>query len=401
MKVVIEKLDHFGNGLSRIDGKIVFVPKTIPGDIVEIDIVKDNKKFQEGKVINYIEKQDRHSICPYSNICGGCHLIDLKYDDQLKYKENKVKELFKKVLNIDIDIKDVISGNNYYYRNKISLHVQNKKIGFYSEESHNLVEIDNCVITNKEINLVIENLKDIVKSNDMQEVTIRNHNGILLDIKGKINKEELLNSFSDVDVIYLNDKLIKGEGFVISNILDKKFKVSSKSFFQVNNEVCAKIFNSVRNYIKGKNYEKALDLYCGTGIIGILISDLVESVTGIEVVSDAVINANDNKELNNIDNISFICDKVENRINEFSDIDLIIVDPPRSGLDSKSIDNILRIGAKDVIYISCNPNTLVRDLKELSTLYDIKEISIADMFPNTYHVETIVFLNCKQIVKEL
>jgi len=238
-------------------------------------------------------------------------------------------------------------------------------------------------------------LKDIVKDSDIEEVMVRNHNGILLDIKGKINKEELLNSFGYVEVIYLNDKLIKGEGFVISNILDKKFKVSRKSFFQVNNEVCAKIFNSVRNYIKGKGHKKALDLYCGTGIIGILISDLVESVTGIEVVKDAVINANDNKELNSINNINFICDKVENRINEFNDIDLIIVDPPRSGLDSKSIDNILRIGAKDVIYISCNPNTLVRDLKELTTLYDIKEVSIADMFPNTYHVETIVFLSKK------
>ena len=164
-------------------------------------------------------------------------------------------------------------------------------------------------------------------------------------------------------------------------------------FFQVNNLVCTKIFDKVRSYIKGKNYKKALDLYCGTGIIGILISDLVESVTGIEVVKDAVANANDNKELNGIHNINFICDKVENRINEFNDIDLIIVDPPRSGLDSKSIDNILRIGAKDIIYISCNPNTLVRDLKELATLYDIKEVSIADMFPNTYHVETIVFLS--------
>jgi len=395
MKVVIEKLDHFGNGLSHVDGKIVFVPKTLPGDIVEIDIVKEDKKFLEGKVINYIEKKERHSICPYSDICGGCHLTDLKYSEQLIYKENKVKELFKKVLNIDILIKDVISGNNNYYRNKITLHVKNKKIGFYSGESHDLVEIDNCVITDKEINLVIKKLKDIVKDETIEEVMIRNHNGILLSVKGKVKKQVLLNSFDNCEVIYLNDKLIKGVGFVISSILDKKFKVSRKSFFQVNNEVCAKIFNSVRNYIKGKGHKKALDLYCGTGIIGILISDLVESVTGIEVVKDAVINANDNKELNSINNINFICDKVENRINEFNDIDLIIVDPPRSGLDSKSIDNILRIGAKDVIYISCNPNTLVRDLKELTTLYDIKEVSIADMFPNTYHVETIVFLSKK------
>jgi len=395
MKVVIEKLDHFGNGLSHVDGKIVFVPKTLPGDIVEIDIVKEDKKFLEGKVINYIEKKERHSICPYSDICGGCHLTDLKYSEQLIYKENKVKELFKKVLNIDILIKDVISGNNNYYRNKITLHVKNKKIGFYSGESHDLVEIDNCVITDKEINLVIKKLKDIVKDETIEEVMIRNHNGILLSVKGKVKKQVLLNSFDNCEVIYLNDKLIKGVGFVISSILDKKFKVSRKSFFQVNNLVCTKIFEKVRNYVKDKNYSKVLDLYCGTGIIGILISDLVDSVTGIEVVSDAVINANDNKELNGIDNINFICDKVENRINEFNDIDLIIVDPPRSGLDNKSINNILRIGPKDVIYISCNPNTLVRDLKELTTNYDIKEISIADMFPNTYHVETIVFLSKK------
>ena len=221
---------------------------------------------------------------------------------------------------------------------------------------------------------------------------IRSNQGILLDIKGNVEKEVVLNNFSDIDVIYLNDLLIKGEGFIQEEILGKKFNISSKSFFQVNTKVCSKIFEKVRNYIKDKNYISVLDLYCGTGIIGIIISDLVKSVVGIEVVEQAIVNANSNKELNNVKNISFICDKVENRINEFKDIDLIIVDPPRRGLDNTSINSILNIKPKEIIYISCDPNTLVRDLKLLSGGYDIKSISIIDMFPNTYHVETIVFL---------
>lgn len=394
-EVKIEKLDHFGNGLSRIDDKVVFIPKTLPGDVVMVEIVKDNKKYLEGKVVKYLEKQKRNSICPYSDICGGCHIIDLDYSEQLKYKEEKIKELFKKSLGIDIKIDKVISDKNINYRNKITLHVQNKKIGFYSEESHDLVEIDSCIIAKEDINKVIIKLKELVKDFDIKEVVIRSNCEVLLDIKGNISSDVLLNSFVDVEVIYLNDTLIKGKGIITEEILGKKFNILPKSFFQVNKEVCSKIFNEVRCYIKDKSYKNVLDLYCGTGIIGILISDLVDNVTGIEVVSDAVINANSNKELNKVNNINFICDKVENRIDEFSDIDLIIVDPPRRGLDSISINNILKISPKDIIYISCDPNTLVRDLKVLSTDYNIKSISIADMFPNTYHVESVVFLSKK------
>lgn len=391
-KVRIEKLDHFGRGIARIDGKIIFISNTLKGDVVEIEIIKENKNFLEGKVVNYIEKVKRNNICPYSNICGGCHIIDMDYPNQLEYKAEKIKELFKKTFSSDIEIKKIISDSNINYRNKITLHVKNKKLGFYKNESHDLVEIDECIISKKEINNIIKRLKKIVLDNDINEIVIRSNTGILLDIKGNVCKEVLLNSFSDVDVIYLNAKLIKGEGIIYEEILGKKFKISPKSFFQVNTKVCSKIFNEVRNYIKDKNYNKVLDLYCGTGIIGILISDLVGDVVGIEVVKDAVENAMDNKKLNVINNIKFICDKVENRIDEFKNIDLIIVDPPRSGLDKNSVNSILKISPKDIIYISCDPNTLMRDLKILSSDYNIKEISIADMFPNTYHLETIVFL---------
>ena len=394
-KVRIEKLDHFGRGIARINDKIVFIPNTLKNDLVEIEIVKDNKKYLEGTVINYIEKSPRKNICPYSNLCGGCHIIDMEYKEQLMYKVQKVKELFKKTFKKELTIKDIISDCDTNYRNKITLHVKNKKLGFYKEESNELVEIDYCIIAKEEINNLIEPLKELVKHNDIDNIIIRSNQGILLDIKGGIAKETLLNTFNNIDVIYLNNKLIKGEGVIYEEVLNNQFKISPKSFFQVNTRVCSKIFEKVRNYIKDKNYKIVLDLYCGTGVIGIVISSLVDEVIGIEVVNDAVKNAFDNKKLNEVNNIDFICDKVENRINEFKDIDLIIVDPPRSGLNKKSIDSILKISPKDLIYISCDPATLMRDLNLLSKDYEILEFSIADMFPNTYHVECVCSLSLK------
>lgn len=390
-QVVIEKLDHFGRGIAKINEKIVFVPNTLKGDVVVIEIVKDNSSYALGKVVKYIEKQKRLSPCKYSNICGGCHLIDMDYSSQLEFKKEKIKELFKKNLGVDIILDDVIIGNKSNYRNKINLHVDGEKVGFYALESHDLVEIDECYITKKEINDLLPKVKDLAQNNNIDEVMIRYHNGLILSIKGNVSKDFLLKNFNDCSLIYLNNKKIKGNE-VIENILDKRFRVSPKSFFQVNTEVCSKMFLKVRSYIKNKSFNKALDLYCGTGVIGILISDLVNEVVGIEVISDAIEDANYNKRINDINNISFICDKVENRIDSFKDIDLVIVDPPRSGLDKKSITNIMTIAPKEIIYISCDPTTLTRDLKELRGKYDISNVSIADMFPNTYHCESITVL---------
>ncbi|MBQ7136847.1 MAG: 23S rRNA (uracil(1939)-C(5))-methyltransferase RlmD [Bacilli bacterium] len=394
-QIKIEKLDHFGRGVSRIDGKIIFVPNTLKGDIVNVKVKKEKNKFLEGEVISFIEKVKRCNICPYSKLCGGCHIIDLEYNEQLDYKVNKVKELFRKNFGFEVPIKEIISDSNTNYRNKVKFHVKDKKLGFYKEESHDIVEIDKCVIAKKEINDVIEVLKDILKKHSFLEVTIRSNGGILLDIEGNVPEDVLLSRLTNIDVIWLNNKLIKGEGIIYEEILGKRFKISPKSFFQVNTEVCSKIFEKARDYIKNKNYSKVLDLYCGTGVIGILVSDFVNEVIGIEVVSDAVKDANENKKLNKIKNISFICDKVENRLSEFKNVDLIIVDPPRSGLDKKSINNILKINPKEIIYISCDPNTLLRDLKLLSENYNIDDVLVADMFPNTYHVETIVYLASK------
>lgn len=394
MIVIIEKLDHFGRGISHIDGKVMFIPNTVIGDKVEVKIIKEHKKFLEGKVIQYIEKMPRYSKCPYSEVCGGCHLINLETSSQIEMKRKKVEELFEKTLKRKILVQEIITGKTSFYRNKINLHVKNGKLGFYQEGTNNIVEIESCYITKKEINSLIPPLKQFVEKHDIEEVMIKSHKGLLLSIRGNVSKEDVLECF-DCDTIYLNDRLIKGNAKVEEELLGKTFMISPRSFFQVNKEVSSKVFLKVREYIKGKKYNRALDLYCGTGVIGILIADLVKEVTGIEVVDAAVRDAEDNKQKNHISNINFICDRVENRIDEFQNIDLVVVDPPRSGLDKKSRETLLKMRPSDIIYISCNPSTLVRDIKELETLYDIKDLVIADMFPNTYHVESVILLSRK------
>ncbi len=394
--VEIYELDYFARGIAKIDGKVVFVPKTLPGDIVKIEIVKDSKNYSCGQVIAYIKKVKRLGICPYSDLCGGCPLIDIPYQDSLALKRKKIIDLFKRNLKMDLDVTEVLSDHNLSYRNKVTLHVKDKEIGYYIEKSNVLVPIDKCVIAKEEINELLLRIKSLVLESDIFEVVIRSHDKLLLAIKGNIDKNLLLEKFSDVAVIYLNDIVIKGNGYVMDNILGNDFRISLHSFFQVNNKMSSKIFEKMINYIALNNYHKVLDLYCGVGIISIVIANYVKEVIGIEVVKEAINDANYNKVINDKDNVSFICDKVENRIDEFKDIDLIIVDPPRSGLDQKSLNSILKIKPKDIIYMSCNPVTLIRDLKSLLNCYTIKQFFIADMFPNTYHVECLCVLNVKQ-----
>ncbi len=393
-KIEIEKMDHFGRGIGKINNKIIFVPHTVKGDIVVVKIVKDKKKFYEGEVIQYSKKTPRIKLCPYSNVCGGCSFIDIDYKEQLKIKIEKIKDLFQKELGISIEIEEVISDSNTNYRNKIRLHGKNKKLGFYKEKTNDLVTIDECIISKDEINSIMKRLNLII-DNNMDEVMIRSNKEVMLDIKGSISKDIVLHHFKDIDTIYLNDFLIKGKGYITEDILGKTFMISNKSFFQVNTKICSKIFSKILNYLKTKNYHKALDLYCGVGVIGILISDYIDKVIGIEVIDTAIQDANQNKKLNKVNNIDFICDKVENRIHEFQDIDLIIVDPPRSGLDKKSLSSIIKMNPETIIYISCNPNTLIRDLKEMLIRYKIESFFMADMFPNTYHVECVALLGRK------
>lgn len=389
--VRIEKLDHFGRGIAKVNNMPIFVENSLIDEEVEVLITKEKKNYMEGVVIDYIKKSPLRveSNCPYYDKCGGCDLLHLSYIEQLKYKENKVKEIIKKFSGLEC-VNNIVSSKQFNYRNKITLQVKNG-IGYFQKKSNNIINIDNCLLVDNKINEIINKLKKIDVS-DVKKIVIRVTNlESMVVFYGKINLKIDL----DVDTIIINDKVIKGNGYIREEINDFKFIISPTSFFQVNNIGMINIYNKVLEYVDGGN---VLDLYCGTGTIGIYVSKKANKVLGIELNKEAIKDALINKKLNNINNIDFISGDVGTILSENNfKADIVIVDPPRAGLDNKSINNIIKIKPRKIIYVSCDPVTLARDLNILKDKYDVIEITPFDMFGNTYHVECVCLLKIKEV----
>lgn len=398
MEVKIEKLDNFGRGITYLNDKICFVENAYPEEVVEIEIVKENKKIIEAKTINVIKKSNSRveSLCPYSKTCGGCNFSNLKYEDELKYKTSKVKDLILKFTGLENIVEDTSYINEYNYRNKILLHGKDNKLGLYEESTNTIVEIDKCLLVNDKINEIIKILKE--ENISIEEALIKTSNDekqVLVSIKGQIKNISRLKELSNVLII--NDKLETESSSIITNIGKYKFYESVNSFFQINKDLTEKLYDEALNVVKVVKPNKLLDLYCGTGTIGIYVSEYANEIIGIDYNESNIKDANKNKELNNLNNIKFICDKVENQIDNFKDIDMIIVDPPRKGLDPKTKEYLNLIKAKHLVYISCDPVTFARDLNDLKENYDIEYIKPFNMFPKTYHVENVAYLKIKNI----
>ena len=394
MEVKIEKLDNLGRGITYINDKICFIENTLVNEIVNIEITKENKKYLEAKVINYIEKSPFRieEECPYSSICGGCNLNHMCYNDEIKFKNKKIKDIMTKYGNIDSNlVENIVYSDRNNYRNKIILHGKDNELGLYKKESNEIIPIKECLLVNPKINEIINILNNINKG--IQEVIIKTSNdnsNVMVSITGEVTSiDELINI---CNVLIINDKYYTNDKVILTSIGNKKYFESINSFFQVNNSLTKDLYNEVLINVKDKNYKKVLDLYCGTGTIGIYIKDYVDSVIGIDYNKSNIEDAIKNKELNNIDNIDFICDKVENKIDTFTDIDLVIVDPPRAGLDPKTKDYLKKINSNEIIYVSCDPMTLSRDIKDLSDTYKVKYIKPFNMFPRTYHCESVCVL---------
>ena len=399
MKVEIAKLDNFGRGITYINGKICFVENALVGEIVKIKVLKETKKYLLGKVVDYYRlSEDRIvEVCPYSDVCGGCNLSHMLLDAENKFKCDKVKEILKKFGDVSSNlVNDVTCVNEYGYRNKVTLHGNNGLLGYYEKSSNEVVSIHKCLLADDKINEIISVLNEMITNEELEDAVIKVNNEsdeVMVSLKGNILDYSLLRN--KVDTLIINDEVLLGEGRIISGIGEKKYYVSDKSFFQVNKELTKNLYDEVGEIVKKVKPKKVLDLYCGTGTIGIYISDLIDELIGVDYSESGIFDAKKNAILNEVKNANFICDKVENVIDEFSDIDMVIVDSPRAGLDSKTIENIKRIGSNTVVYISCDPVTLARDLKELSSDYEIVEVKPFNMFPRTYHIENFVYLRRK------
>ena len=395
MEVKIEKLDNFGRGITYIDNKICFVKNALPGEKVEIEIVTEKSKYLEAIVNKYISKSLLRIVpkCPYYDECGGCNLDHISLEEEDKFKVRKVNDLLKKYANSSIKAESIKSNGTYKYRNKIVLHSDGRVIGLYKGNSNDIIPIDRCLLVNDRINDIITLIRNI---NNIKSIEIRTSNDekeALLNIKGNIDDDSIKSLLNEVDVLVVNDKVLSKKSSIITSIGNKKYYLSNKSFFQINKETTKDLYDEVLNIIKDIKPNKVLDLYCGTGSIGIYIADHVKEIIGVEYCKEAFEDACKNKELNNLKNISFINSKVENEISKFKDnFDLIIVDPPRSGLDKKTKNYLKLLDSKIIIYVSCDPVTLMRDIKDLYNSYELKSIELFNMFPRTYHVECVCLL---------
>lgn len=387
-EVTINDEDDISNGITRIDNFVVFVPYALKDEKIKVKITKINKRFATAKIEEIISKSDRRlcAKCKIFNECGGCSFLHLSFNEEKKKKIDFINKLF------NTNVKEILTNNEYNYRNKATFHVKNGMIGYYSENTNNLVEFDNCLLLDERINEVYNTLKNI-KLNGISEVVVRtSKSSVMVIFKGDTNDFDynpLVNKIK-IDSLYLNDKLLYGNAYIIEELGNIKYSIYPNAFFQVNTDNMKIMYDKVKEYAGSGN--KLLDLYCGTGTIGIYLKENFEEVTGIEVNKEAILNANINKNLNNLRNINFICGDAS--IAKNNNYDVIVVDPPRSGLSKKVIDFLNKSNAKTIVYVSCNPKTLKRDL-DLLAKYSMTKLECINMFNKTKHCEVITALDRK------
>ena len=374
-----------GCGFSKLDGKPIFIDNALKGDIVDIEIIKKTNKYYLGKIITFRKKTIREKVyCPYYEKCGGCNLLHVSLDNEINKKEEYLKKVFGR--NIKINTLD-----RFNYRNKVVLHVIDNKLGFYKEGTNNLIEISKCLLLENKINNVI-NIFNKYSLNSIKEITIRTFDDkILIKTIGKINNDLLKQLIKDKDIIsiYQDELLIYGDKYLECSINNIKFLVNGNSFFQVNTYCMEKLYEKIKQYAGKDN--KLLDLYCGVASIGIYLSNNFNNIIGVEINKDSYNCALENIKINNIINYKIILGDSSLVNDKF---DVVIVDPPRSGLSKDVINNLLDIKSKKIIYVSCNPSTLKRDVDLLKN-YKIDEMEAFNMFPGTKHIEVVALLKLK------
>lgn len=393
--IKIEKLDDFGRGIGYVDNKIVFVDNALVGEVVDINIKEEKNKYFIGEVVKYISKSKCRvdDKCPYYNYCGGCNILHLNYDCEIDYKVNKLKNILKKFGNIDTNIN--VFKNKYVdgYRNKIELKILDSKWGYYNSKTHNFIEIDKCLLAKKTINNVIKYKNYINVSNGSIVIRCNYNDEILLSINSDnyvfVDIDNLKKYIKLVGIV-VNDNVYYGDSFFYEMINNKLFKVNYNSFFQINNYITNEMIRVISNNCSGNIL---LDLYCGVGFLGQVIDYKFDKIYGIEINRNSVIDAISNAKINKIDNAYYMCGDSSKLICNIKDsIDTLIIDPPRSGLYKNMVNDVLNVNSDIIIYVSCNPITLVRDINLLKNSYSVSNIYLFDMFGNTYHFETICIL---------
>lgn len=378
---------NLGDGVGRIENKPIYIKNAVSKDKLEVKITRVNKKYLQGEIVKIVkESEDRvKPLCPYFTKCGGCTFWNVNITKENEIKENYIKRLFP-----NVKVNTIIANNEINYRNKVTFHIHNGKLGYYQKNSNNLVLIDECLILNKEINKIKKYLEtlDLTKVTEIMIRYSNNYDELLINFKGQLKDYNNLKKIKNIKSIYINNYLVYGNPTIKEKINNLEFLIGPNSFFQINTNMIANLYNSIKNFITPSS--SLLDLYCGTGTIGIYLNEYFEHILGIDIVKENIENAFLNKEINKIDNISFQHKDASSIENTYFDV--VIVDPPRAGLGEKTKEHLLNINSKIIIYVSCNPNTLKKDIEKLKEKYQLVEITPVNMFSKTEHIECVSLL---------
>ena len=392
MEIEILDFDDLGSGLGKINEKVCFVKNGLPKEILKVKIVKENKNYSNCEIENIILKNKNriNPICPFYQECGGCNFLHATKSLENKFKIKKGEKFLGK-------IEKFYETREFNYRNKVIFHVKNGDIGFFKEKTNELVSINYCYLLNDKINEVLKLFLENKDLNFNGNILIRVNNleDSLVAITGNYKYIDLIKTSNLITNLIYNDKVLKGNSYFYEVISNYKFKVSYKSFFQVNLAGLISIKMILENFLQDKNIRNALDLYSGTSVLGIIISKYVKNVISVEENKSSTDDALINKELNKINNLQVINGRVEDYIDTFKDIDLIILDPARRGLALKTISYLKKIKSKYLIYIACKMDSLRRDTKYLKDDYEVLENYLVDMFPRTNEVESVSILKLK------
>lgn len=437
----IESVTSEGMGVSHIDGFCVFISGTVDGDVVKALVLKVKTGYAYAKVTKIITPSSYrvNSPCPAFSKCGGCQLMHINYEKQLDIKKDIIENALKRIGKLDVSVNEMIgSSNQFRYRNKmifpIGIDKNGKKIcGFYRERSHDIVELDDCLLGDEIISKIIDAVMKFIEKYKITVYNEEQHKGIIrrlffrkgfhtgeimvvLSINAKTlphyselaeNISKLSNNIKSV-ILNFNTKktnavlgdtnaVIYGSQTITDYLLGMKYEISPHSFFQINPVQTEKLYNKALELAEISENDKVMDLYCGIGTISLSAAKKAKSVIGVEIVEQAILDARKNSEENNIKNVTFYAKDASEIVPQLIDngetTDIVILDPPRKGSDEKTLTAIVKANPKRIVYVSCNPATLARDLKFLEDNgYTTKSVCGVDMFSQTMHIESVALI---------
>ncbi|MED1865997.1 23S rRNA (uracil(1939)-C(5))-methyltransferase RlmD [Fictibacillus nanhaiensis] len=441
-EVDIVDLTHEGAGVARVNGFTLFVPNTLPGERAKIKVIGVKKGFGFGRLEELIEESPERvdPPCPIYKWCGGCQLQHLSYEGQLEYKRKLVEDVLTRIGKLeDVPVLSTLGMGEepWRYRNKAQVPVgeRNGRIitGFYQKRSHEIVEMDSCIITGDTNDDAVQAVKEIVNQYNISAYNEEKHKGILRHIIARYGKttgdlmivlvtngqelpqrkkivEDIRNALPEIKSIVQNvnskrtnvifgeeTRVLWGAEYIYDFIGDIKFAISARSFYQINPDQTKVLYDQALQYAELNGDETVIDAYCGIGTISLFLAQKAKKVYGVEIVPEAIEDARRNAELNSIHNAEFAVGKSEDVIPEWKKQgvtpDVIVVDPPRKGCDEELLKTIIEMKPKRVVYVSCNPATLARDLRILEDGgFKTVEVQPVDMFPQTTHVEAVAKL---------